>query len=444
MQETILRQPNKWQQTLALTRSEKEILYWWARGWWKTDAGIYRLTRRIDNPWLRALVLRTTYDDLVDWIDRAMVAYEPFGAKRSWLPVQIVFPSGAIIRTGYLSGQSYDKYKWHEYQKIIIEELTQIPGEDSYEKLLWSLRSTVEGLKPQIFLTTNPDGVGRLRVKRRFVDVAPPWERYTDEYWNTRVFIPAKVQDNMVLLEKDPWYMQTLEGIKDDQLRRAWLEWDWDAFDVKGAIYSSQLQQARKEQRICKLPFDKNLPVYTAWDLWMKDYTAILFFQRKGKEVRVIDSYYNSWEPLEFYAEFIRQRVEKEGYRIELNYLPHDAKAKSRQTGKTDYDILSEMWLRCSVLSRANDLWTEIGIARQMFAHCYFDSVKCQTLVEHLEIYRKEFDENHQIFKDRPFHWPESHFADAFRYMCVAVSPMMQDSIEEETYSLDLDKLYHL
>lgn len=98
----------------------------------------------MDNPKLRALVLRETYEDLVDWLDRAMEMYKHFGATKSGMPAQITFPSGAVIRLGHLKGQSYDKYKGHEYQKMIVEELTQIPSEEHYIKLLGSNRSTVK------------------------------------------------------------------------------------------------------------------------------------------------------------------------------------------------------------------------------------------------------------------------------------------------------------
>lgn len=430
-EQVVLWKPNTWPQTKALSRVEKEILYWWARWWGKTDAGLAWLLRWIDNKELRVLVLRETYDDLVDWIDRAMQLYSNFGATISGKPVQIVFPSWATIRTGYLKGQSYDKYKWHEYQKMIIEEVTQIPWEESYEKLLWSLRSTVDGLKPQIFLTTNPDWVGRLWVKRRFVDITTPWERYTDSKGNTRIYIPAKVQDNPVLIDKDPWYLQYLEWIRDDQLRKARLEWDREAYDVKGAIYSSQIKQAREEWRICKVPLEKNLPIYTARDLGINDYMSLIVFQVYWKEARVVDSYYNDGEPLDFYISRLRQA----NYKIEKHYLPHDANATSRQTGKTDYDVLTGLWERCEILPRTSDLRTNINLARQQFPYVWFDADKCQTLIEHLEIYRKERDEKHQVFKDRPYHWPESHYADAFRYMCTALEKLLQGKVRHKAHT---------
>lgn len=431
MQKEVLRKPNEWPQTEVLRRTEREILYWGARWWGKTDAGLAWVLRWIDNPKLRVLVLRETYDDLVDWIDRAMQLYEHFGATKSWIPVQIIFPSWATIRTWYLKGQSYDKYKWHEYQKMIIEELTQIPGEENYEKILWSLRSTVDWLKPQVFCTTNPDWVGRLWVKRRFVDITKPWECYIDTSWGTRVYIPARIQDNPVLVDKDPSYIQYLQGIRDDQLRKAWLEWDREAYDVKGAIYSSQIKQAREEGRICKVPLEKNLPIYTARDLGINDYMSIVVFQIYWKEARLIDSYYNDWEPLDFYISRLRQA----NYKIEKHYLPHDANVTSRQTGKTDYDILTELWERCEVLQRTSDLWTNINLARQQFPYVWFDSERCQTLIEHLEIYRKEWDEKHQVFKDRPFHWPESHYADAFRYMCTALEKLLQGNVRYKAHT---------
>lgn len=352
-----------------------------------------------------------------------MQLYSHFGAVKTGKPVIIKFPSGAEIRTWYLKNESYDKYKWHEYQKIIIEELTQIPGEEQYEKLLWSLRSTVPWLEPQIFCTTNPDWVWRLRVKRRFVDVTTPWTKRQDELWNTRIFISAKVTDNPVLMKLDPWYVSYLEWIQDIQLRKAWLEWDRDAYDIKGAIYGSQIKQAREQTRICRLPRETSLPVYTARDLWMNDSTAIVFFQIFGKEVRVIDSYYNSWEDLLHY----KTLIESKAYKYWRHYLPHDANITSLQTGKTTKDYLVSLWLTdCYVLPRTSDIWADINNTRQKFAMCWFDQDRCKTLIEHLELYRKERDDKHQIFRDKPYHWAESHYADAFRYMSNALNLLIQ------------------
>jgi hypothetical protein len=60
----------------------------------------------IDKPRYRALVLRRNADDLKDWIDRARELYAPTGAQFVGNPVEIRFPSGALIRTNHLKDQN--------------------------------------------------------------------------------------------------------------------------------------------------------------------------------------------------------------------------------------------------------------------------------------------------------------------------------------------------
>ena len=69
-----------------------------------------------------------------------------------------------------------------------------------------------------------------------------------------------------------------------------------------GAIYKSEFEQIKRENRICRVPHDSNLSVFTSWDLGILDPTAIWFFQIYGKEIRVIDYYEANNEPLAHYA----------------------------------------------------------------------------------------------------------------------------------------------
>lgn len=218
----------------ALKRIEYEILYGGARGGGKTDAGLVWLTDYIENPQYRALVIRKNADDLSDWVGRAVKFYTGLGAKIGYRPAIIKFPSGAEIRTGHLKDdQAYTKYQGHEYQRMLIEELTQIPDERRYLQLLGSCRSTVSDIKAQVFATTNPGGVGHIWVKKRFVDPAPPNTPFKDKTsGRTRIYIPARVDDNPTLMKADPDYVQYLEGLKDtdNELWKAWRMGDWSTF----------------------------------------------------------------------------------------------------------------------------------------------------------------------------------------------------------------------
>lgn len=226
--------PNPGPQEEALRRIEFEILYGGARGGGKTDAGLVWLMEFIHHPRYRALVIRKNADDLSDWVDRAYRMYKLKGVSIAYRPPILTFPSGAIIRTGHLKDdQAYTKYQGHEYQRMLIEELTQIATETRYLQLVASCRSTIPEIRPQIFCTTNPGGRGHTWVKNRFITDHIPGMPFRDE--NTgqwRIFIPAKVDDNPILNKVDPGYVKTLEGLKktDEQLWKAWRLGDWDIF----------------------------------------------------------------------------------------------------------------------------------------------------------------------------------------------------------------------
>lgn len=217
------------------------------------------LLRWIDNPLYHALIIRKDVKDLSDWVDRARVMYAGTGANFAYRPAEIKFPSGAIFRTGHLNdANAYEAYQGHEYQKMLIEELTQIPEEESYLKLISSCRSTIEGLSPQVFATTNPGGSGHGWVKSRFIDVSKWGETYIDPKTGlSRIFIPAKVTDNPILMDKDPGYLHMLEGLPTN-LRKAWKDGSWDI--VAGQVFT----EWKLETHVVE-PF----PIPKEWNHWL-------------------------------------------------------------------------------------------------------------------------------------------------------------------------------
>lgn len=233
VQYNVLWEPHP-KQIAALERSEFEVLYGGSRGGGKTDAGIAWLLPQTSNSRFRGLVLRRNSDDLRDWVDRASQLYSQLtnSAEKVGNPPEFRFKSGAIIRTGHLNDpDAYSKYQGHEYHQILIEELTQIPEEKSYLRILSSCRSTVPGLTTQVFATTNPGGQGHQWVKSRFIDPAPPGTTIWDGV-RARIFIQATMDDNPTLMENDPGYIQNIEALKDvdPDTYHAWRFGDWERF----------------------------------------------------------------------------------------------------------------------------------------------------------------------------------------------------------------------
>jgi hypothetical protein len=223
--------PHPGPQELALRTVAYELLFGGARGPGKTDAGIVWIQKPIEIPQFRGLVIRKNAEDLSDWIDRARHMYSNLGCEVVGKPYVIRFPSGAKIRTGHLKDDNaYEKYQGHEYQRMLIEELTQIPSEERYLKLIGSCRSTVDGIDPRVFLTSNPGGPGHKWVNDRFIRIGAPNVKHTDPVTKrTRIFIPGKVQDNPTLMEKDPEYLNYLNGLP-EPLRSMWRDGNWDVF----------------------------------------------------------------------------------------------------------------------------------------------------------------------------------------------------------------------
>jgi hypothetical protein len=72
--------------------------------------------------------------------------------------------------------------------------------------------------------------VGHAWIKDRFIDGFEPGKVYRDPVTGlTKTFIPARLQDNHVLMNHDPQYLKRLESLP-THLRRALLDGDWDIF----------------------------------------------------------------------------------------------------------------------------------------------------------------------------------------------------------------------
>jgi hypothetical protein len=319
MMETISQSQTIWKphpgpQTNALLADVFELLYGGQRGGGKTETGLVWLVdpEYLKNSRYRALILRKDATDLTDWIDRAKYMYRNYGCQTVGNPVEFRFPSGAIFRLGHLKDKnSYEKYLGHEYQKILIEELTQIPQERYYEEVLGSCRSTIN-LKSKIFATTNPGGRGHAWVKRRFIDSAPANVVHVgEETGRTRLYIPARLEDNPSLIEKDPDYVNYLNGLKvsNPKLYKAWREGDWNVFD--GQFFDKWSEN----QHVIKPRYElKNIPDSFSIICGLDDGTAnprsfhILIQDNDGR-VEVVYEYYRSGETISEAAFNFKQQL---------------------------------------------------------------------------------------------------------------------------------------
>ena len=415
----------------ALERREYEVLFGGARGGGKTAAGMAWLLYDIDNPKYRALVIRHQAKDLVDWIDRARSFYSD--GEVVGQPAEVRFRSGAIIRTGHLGdANAYQQYQGHEYHRILIEELTQIPSEEQYLRLLASCRSTIPELRPQIFATTNPDGAGFGWVKKRWQIEGAPDKiiRTIDPITGLpRVFVPARVKDNPHLVVNDPQYLATLDGLPDG-LREAWRDGSWADPVFPGAYYAEALMQARREGRIKLIPYDPTLLTHTVWDLGIGEQLVCGFFQRTSTETRLIDTWQGKGnDGLPEAAVMLQNRK----YRYGTHFAPHDANKTETGTGQTIIQQAEKVGIH---FSRVPAIPINDGIqkALMMFPRLYISEPKCERFIEAIRQYRKKWDDRRLDWLEEPFKDWTNHYADMERYAAIIEDKMINNHTSHQSF----------
>lgn len=235
------------------------------------------------------------------------------------------------------------------------------------------------------------------------------------------------VQINYTDNKNCPEYMikEAEQMMRDDyeQYEHIWLGKPKEIAD--GAIYKAEFEQIRKENRICKVPHDPNLPVYTSWDLGILDPTSIWFFQIYGKEVRAIDHYEANNEPLAHYARILDEKKQKYGYQYEKHFAPHDIAARDLSSGVSREQTMANLGYRMTKGARLG-VEDRIEASRQFLKNCWFDAEKCKHGIRALQNYRREFNDKLEQFKATPVHDWASHSSDAFGEGAININKMCQ------------------
>jgi phage terminase large subunit len=184
---------------------------------------------------------------------------------------------------------------------------------------------------------------------------------------------------------------------------------DFDAA-APGAYYAGLIGDAERVGRITAVPHDPSLRVDTAWDLGVDDYTAIWFFQRVGRDVRVIDYFETRGEGL---AAIVRRAIGDRDWVWGTHHLPHDVGARELTTATSRAETLRGLGLMRIEAGVAVDPEERVHAARQMIPLCWFDATRCAGGLERLRAYRKRWNRTTRSYGG-PQHDDASHAADAF------------------------------
>lgn len=233
----------------------KEAFYGGAAGGGKTITMLAEGLRWVAFSSYRAVFFRRTYPELSQVVELSQEIFPAYGGV--WVESKMMwrFPSGAKYYLAYLEKDA-DKlrYQGKAFHYIVFDELTQWPSETGYKYLFTRnrpFRPDPSGVTIPCVMRagSNPGGPGHGWVKKRYIDNATPYEgrmiRAANGKFYERVFIPATLDDNQILLQGDGGdYETSIMSHPDEQMRRALRYGDWNI--SAGAIFQELRERTHR------------------------------------------------------------------------------------------------------------------------------------------------------------------------------------------------------
>ena len=266
-------------QKLFMSLPDFIALYGGAAGGGKSDALVMEATRQVNNPMYQGLIVRKTFPELEEIINRSNELYPRIfpGCKYNATAHRWTFKSGAKIYFGSLQHKKDRiKYQGEQYQFIGIDEATHFLLEEK-DFLVSRCRARGPGQVCYVRLTANPGGPGHGWVKQQFVDNGPnkrtffiyeiddPTTGKKIRTVRSSMYVPATVFDNKKLLENDPGYITTLAGLNERD-RNALLYGNWEIFSGQAFTEFRNDPNHYKDRRYTHVIEPFNIPDY--WNVY--------------------------------------------------------------------------------------------------------------------------------------------------------------------------------
>jgi hypothetical protein len=119
-----------------------------------------------------------------------------------------------------------------------------------------------------------------------------------------------------------------------------------------------------------------------------------------------------------WHIQLLEEKRQKLAYVYRTHTGPHDLTVRDYGTGKIRWETAKSMGLRFQV-GKQFDLEDQIDAARNLFSIAYINEETCSVLVDHLDGFRKEWNEHLGQYNENPLHNEHSHGASAFMLLAM-------------------------
>jgi len=207
---------------------------------------------------------------------------------------------------------------------------------------------------------------------------------------------------------------------------------------IPGAYFADQLQQAKDQNRVGRIPIEPSLQVHTAWDLGISDSMSIWFFQAMGKEIRLVDYYESNGKGMEHYIQYLTQWADRNGVIFGQHLAPHDIEVRELTSGRSRKDVARDMGITFRTVQRPRTKIEGIQAIRRMFPRFWIDDERAEQGYACIASYHREWDEKHQRFRDQPVHDWASHGADALQTLALGWRDTMISGMRPQAHRAEL------
>lgn len=324
---------------------------------------------------------------------------EPLIDKVMESELSVILKNGAIIRLW--GADNIDALKGNYFDGVVIDEYAQI------HPMLYgeTIRPALADRKGWCVFMGTPKGANHFK------------EVWDDAQGNDGWFkLLLKASESGIIDDEELESIRTSPG-EDAETYMQEMECSFTAA-IRGAYYATQMEEQSSTNEGV-FPYDPNKLVITAWDIGYTDDTSVWFAQANGSELAIIDFFTVSGFSVDDVLGVLRDKP----YAYGTAFLPHDAKNKSFQTGKSTREQIESAGLRTQIVPSLS-VQDGIQAVRKSLPKWYFNTANkdVRVGVSALKTYEREYDQRSKMFRASPKHNWASNPADAARMLALATN----------------------
>ena len=407
--------PREWQKEVHSNQDRFRVVVAHRRSG-KTTMCINELIKHaLKNRRTRYFYIAPTYRQakVIAWEEMKKFVPMPFVKKVNETELLVKFANHSVIE---LKGaDNPDSLRGVGLDGVVFDEYSQQPS-NIYTEIIRPALADKEGWA--IWIGT-PKGKNVFYDVYTTAETKAGWHRWLLKASETSIISP-----------------QELAGAREDMDENEYNQEFECSFEsiVKGAVYGDEWSALIKAGRCnSQVIWERDLPTYSSWDFGIGDATAVGIYQINpaSKEIRLIDYYENSNQPLAHYISWLKGKV----YQFGMNFGDPSGNNRNLNTGRSIFEDLADAGIPLS--ARRTTKIDQINAVKKMMPNLWVND-KLTKFIDAITNYHYEWEEAKGEWKRDPYHDWSSHCLDQLAYFATnyQVMPKPLDNVERKLRAL--------